>query len=166
MPLYTVNKIPIVYKINNIRYYSSLNSYSDLDIIPIPILTLSSLNNKDSKKSYREILKTAPLAWPAVPASPKGGIYSFINTINGKQYIGSAKDFYLRFIEQAPLAWPAVPASPIENKKSNVALQKAFNKYGLDKFNFCIYEYFTYKSKIISNKALTDLETRLRLASG
>lgn len=32
-------------------------------------------------------------------------------------------------------------------------------KYGLDKFNFCIYEYFTYKSKIISNKALTDLES-------
>ena len=42
--------------------------------------------------------------------------------------------------------------------KSNVALQKAFDKYGLDKFNFCIYEYFTYESKIISHEALTELE--------
>lgn len=47
----------------------------------------------------------------------------------------------------------------MEKKKSNVALQNAFDKYGLDKFEFCIYEYFTYESKIISSKALTDLET-------
>ena len=47
----------------------------------------------------------------------------------------------------------------MDNKKSNIALQKAFVKYGLDLFKFCIYEYFTYESKIISQKALTDLET-------
>ena len=45
------------------------------------------------------------------------------------------------------------------NNKSNVDLQNAFSKYGLDKFKFCIYEYFTYESKIISHQALTDLET-------
>lgn len=37
--------------------------------------------------------------------------------------------------------------------------QNAFAKYGLDKFKFCIYEYFTYESKVISSKAFTDLET-------
>ena len=42
---------------------------------------------------------------------------------------------------------------------SNAALQKAFVKYGLDKFKICIYEYFTYESKIISHKSLTELET-------
>ena len=47
----------------------------------------------------------------------------------------------------------------MDNKKSNIALQKAFVKYGLDQFKFCIYEYFTYESKIICQKALTDLET-------
>ena len=47
----------------------------------------------------------------------------------------------------------------MKNKKSNIVLQKAFTKYGLDQFKFCIYEYFTYESKIISDKALTDLET-------
>lgn len=70
-----------------------------------------------------------------------------MNTTNNKRYIGNAKDLYLRLIEH------------LSNKKSNAALQSAINKYGLDKFSFCIYEYFTYHSKVVSHKALTDLET-------
>jgi len=35
----------------------------------------------------------------------------------------------------------------------------AIAKYGLDKFYIYIYEYFSYESKLISEKALTDLET-------
>jgi len=77
----------------------------------------------------------------------KGGIYSFLNTVNGNQYIGSAKDLYLRLNEH------------LDGLKSNVALQRAIEKYGLNKFNFCVYEYFTYESKIISSKTLTELET-------
>lgn len=42
---------------------------------------------------------------------------------NGNQYIGSGKDFYLRLNEEH-----------LKNKKSNMALQNAFLKYGLDKF--------------------------------
>lgn len=38
-------------------------------------------------------------------------------------------------------------------------IQKAFNKYGLDKFNWVIYEYFSYETKILSNEGLTKLET-------
>jgi group I intron endonuclease len=49
----------------------------------------------------------------------KGGIYCFINTIDNKQYIGSAKDLYLRLLEH------------LACKKSNVALQRAIEKYGL-----------------------------------
>lgn len=78
----------------------------------------------------------------------KAGIYCFVNTINDKRYIGSAKYLYLRLIEHLS-----------NKKKSNTALQKAIVKHGLDKFNFCVYEYFTYHSKVISNKALTVLET-------
>lgn len=77
----------------------------------------------------------------------KAGIYSIINTVNNKLYIGSAKDLYLRFIEH------------LSNKKSNIALQNYIKKYGLDKFNFYVYEYFTYHNKMISHKGLTDLET-------
>jgi uncharacterized coiled-coil protein SlyX len=39
------------------------------------------------------------------------------------------------------------------------ALQKAFVKYGFGKFKFCIYEYFSYESRIISHKSLTGLDT-------
>ena len=63
------------------------------------------------------------------------------------QYIGSAKDLYLRLVEY------------LAAKQSNIALQRAIAKHGLDKFHFYIYEYFSYSNKLISNKALTDLET-------
>jgi len=102
---------------------------------PIPVLVIKNLCDKGNVDSYKEILKN------------KGGVYSFINIVNGKQYIGSAKDFYIRLNEH------------LNNKKSNVSLQKAFNKYGLDKFNWVIYEYFSYETKILSNESLTKLET-------
>ena len=116
------------------RYYSTSNWESELRDLPSPLLTIN-LENKVKIKSYRKLLKD------------NGGIYSFINLENGNQYIGSAKDFYLRLSEH------------LNNKKSNVALQKAFAKHGLDKFKFCVYEYFIYESKIVSSKDLTDLET-------
>ncbi len=77
----------------------------------------------------------------------KAGIYYFVNTIKDKRYIGSAKNLCLRLIEH------------LSNKKSNIVLQNAIVNHGLDKFNFCVYEYFTYDSKVVSHKALTDLET-------
>lgn len=71
-----------------------------------------------------------------------------VNTFKGKQYIGSAKDFFIRLNEH------------LNNKNnSNASLQKAFVKYGLANFNVYIYEYFTYESRIISHKSLTELET-------
>lgn len=55
--------------------------------LPVPIKVFDKLNGKDSILSYRDTLKN------------KGGIYSFINTVDNKQYIGSAKDLYIRLIE-------------------------------------------------------------------
>jgi hypothetical protein len=115
------------------RSYSTFNS-SKIDI-PVPVLTLTDLQNKDNIFYNREILLR------------KGGIYSFINKINGKQYIDSAKDLYLRLREH------------LSNRKSNKALQITMDKYGLENFNYCIYEYFTYDNKTTSSKLLTDLET-------
>lgn len=66
-------------------YYSTSNSNTQsCNMSPVPILTFDNLNNEDRIKSYRRLLKN------------KGGIYSFINTVNENRYIGSAKDFYLR----------------------------------------------------------------------
>ncbi len=104
-------------------------------VYPAPVLVIKDLCDKAYVYSYKEILKN------------KGGVYSFINTVNGKQYIGSAKDFYIRINEH------------LNNKKSNANLQKAFDKHGLDKFKLIIYEYFSYETKMLSNEGLTKLET-------
>lgn len=124
----------------NRRYYSSSNSNFELPAdTPKPILTLDLGGRRPEKaciKSYESLLRG------------KGGIYSLVNTVNGKRYVGSAKDFYIRLNEHLKY-----------KNNSNVALQKAFVKYGLDKFKLYIYEYFTYESKIISHKSLTELET-------
>jgi group I intron endonuclease len=118
------------------RYYStSSNQSSDYISTPVPIKVFNNLDNNEMVILYAKLLRN------------KAGIYCFVNTINNKRYIGSAKDLYLRLIEH------------LAGKKSNSALQKAILKYGLDKFDFCVYEYFTYHSKVVSNKALTDLET-------
>jgi group I intron endonuclease len=85
--------------------------------------------------SYRDVLRN------------KSGIYCLINTVNDNLYIGSAKDLYLRLTEH------------LSNKKSNRALQNAIVKHGLHKFIYGVLEYFTYDSKLVSNKSLTDLET-------
>lgn len=116
------------------RSFSSSQSLDNLST-PVPIKAFHNLNNNETVTSYNKILRN------------KAGIYCFVNTVNNKRYIGSAKDLYLRLIEH------------LANKKSNIALQNAILKYGLNKFEFCVYEYFTYHSKLASNKALTDLET-------
>ena len=114
------------------RAYSTWSSKVD---VPILVLTITDLQDKDNIFSKRELLLR------------KGGIYSFLNEVNGKQYIGSAKDLYLRLNEH------------LSNKKSNRALQSAIVKYGLANFEFGVYEYFSYVNKLTSNKLLTDLET-------
>ena len=77
---------------------------------PVPIKIFNNLDNNKTVISYGNILRK------------KAGIYCFINTINNKRYIGSAKDLYFRLIEH------------LSNKKSNSALQSAIAKYGLEKF--------------------------------
>jgi hypothetical protein len=119
MNLYRYNFLPTLQQAK--RSYSTKSSNNNLvaknSLTPVkatPIFTLDKLYDKLHIDSNREILKN------------KGGIYSFINTVDGKQYIGSAKDFYLRLNEH------------LNNKKSRacaVNLQRAINKYGLDKFN-------------------------------
>lgn len=92
---------------DSIKANTKANTKANVDIKVVAIFTLDKLNDKAYISSNRDILKK------------KGGIYAFINTVNGKQYIGSAKDFYLRLNEH------------LNKKKSNSSLQFAFDKYGL-----------------------------------
>lgn len=55
--------------------------------IAIPVLTITDLQDKNYIFSKRELILR------------KKGIYSFLNKVNGKQYIGSAKDLYLSLNE-------------------------------------------------------------------
>jgi len=84
----------------------SYSTDSNLDS-PLPILTISNLQNKSSILSKPDILFN------------KGGTYSFVNNVNGKQYIGSAKNLYVRLKQH------------LCNRKSNSALQQAILKYDL-----------------------------------
>lgn len=135
--LYNKNKIRSIH-LTTIKINYSSSSVASTSInssLPIPIKVFHILNDNNIVLSYSELLKN------------KAGIYCFVNTVNGKRNFASAKDLYLRLIQH------------LYNKKSNIALQNGIVKQGLDKFESCAYEYFTYYSKVVNNKALTDLET-------
>lgn len=57
-----------------------------------------------------------------------GGIYEIVNTVNGKRYIGSAVNFKKRFREHR--------RDLMRNDHHSIALQRAWNKYGEDAFQF------------------------------
>lgn len=57
------------------------------------------------------------------------GIYCIVNTIDNKRYIGQAVDLTKREMEH------------FCNKKSNVKLSRAMNKYGKQNFEFIVLEY-------------------------
>ena len=57
-----------------------------------------------------------------------GGIYMIQNTINGKYYIGSTKNFVKRWLYHSK--------DLRINRSSSVILQRAYNKYGFENFRF------------------------------
>lgn len=86
----------------NRRYYSSSSSSSELPADTTkPILTLDLGDKAACIKSYESLLRG------------KGGIYSLVNTVNGKRYVGSSKDLYIRLNEHLKY-----------KNNSNLALQK------------------------------------------
>lgn len=63
----------------------------------------------------------------------KSGIYKILNKINGKFYIGSASYLNNRKSNHK--------RDLVANKHKNSHLQSAFNKYGIDAFEFIVIEY-------------------------
>lgn len=61
------------------------------------------------------------------------GIYSIMNKLNNKIYIGQSVDINKRFIKHRTLL--------NNNKHNNLHLQQAWNKYGENNFEFSIIEY-------------------------
>lgn len=62
----------------------------------------------------------------------KSGIYMILNTYNNKCYVGSSKNFYTRKQKHFRLL--------LLNKHHSEHLQRAYNKYGKDKFIFIVLE--------------------------
>ena len=87
-------------------------------------------------------------------SSQKPGVYKIINLINGKVYIGSAKNFSVRFNQHIK--------SLEKNKHQNKHLQNAFNQYGTDNFLFEVIEVLEDSIKEYREALITDLVTGKR----
>ena len=73
----------------------------------------------------------------------KSGIYSILNTLNGKIYIGSANDIDRRLSEHLRRLR--------NNKHTNKKIQNSWNKYSEENFVFNIIEYSDYLIFAVSN---------------
>lgn len=80
--------------------------------IPKPILKIKNLEDLKHVLLYRSQLYNI------------NGLYSVLNKINGRMYIGSSTNLYRRLLDH------------IKNNRSNIPLQNAIKKYSIDNFEF------------------------------
>jgi group I intron endonuclease len=105
-------------------------SYMTVYALPVkPLFTLCSLSDKDVQSLRKDL-------------SEKSGIYAIRNKITGHVYVGSAKDLYHRLREH------------LRGMKSNLRLQRALVKYGLEGFEYHVLALAPYELP-----SITDLET-------
>lgn len=71
-------------------------------------------------------------------------IYGILNKLNGKQYVGSAKNFYKRKTQHLK--------NLQLNKHPNLYLQNAWNKYGESMFEFIVLEKINDKGDLIERE--------------
>lgn len=74
----------------------------------------------------------------------KSGVYKITNIINNKCYIGSAKDI--------PYRWRKHKQFLRRKIHHSVALQRAWNKYKIDKFQFDVLEYVEDITELIQRE--------------
>ena len=79
----------------------------------------------------------------------KSGIYQIRNTVNGKLYIGSSHDIKFR--------WKQHKSSLRRNKHHSLILQRAWNKYGEDCFEFEVIKDVEIESLIESEQFYFDM---------
>jgi group I intron endonuclease len=96
----------------------------------VPVKVYSNLADANNLKATSSDLKG------------KQGVYAFYNVVNGKQYIGSAVNLHKRLFEH------------LDSSKTNIGLNRAIKKYGLNNFLFYVYEFYLPSSDL----SLVDLE--------
>jgi hypothetical protein len=78
----------------------------------------------------------------------KSGVYKITNEVTGKFYIGSSKNIEQRFYEHK---------YALKNKRhDNVILQRAWDKYGEDKFSFSVVEECSEENCVIREQYYLD----------
>lgn len=81
----------------------------------------------------------------------KSGIYKIVNKLNNKYYLGSSKNFHVRKLKHFN--------ELRKNIHHNIHLQRAFNKYGEENFEFIILEEcentFEREQELLNNLDLT-----------
>jgi|688.fasta_scaffold329279_1 group I intron endonuclease len=73
----------------------------------------------------------------------KSGIYKIINKVDGKYYVGRSKNMHKR--------WKTHMRDLLYNRHSNIHLQRAWNKYGYDNFEFIVVEYVDNIDSLLIN---------------
>lgn len=78
----------------------------------------------------------------------KSGIYQILNVVNGKIYVGSSINIKGR--------WSSHRKELKQNKHKNIHLQYAYNKYGVDAFEYFVIEYCPQQELIAKEQAWMD----------
>lgn len=73
------------------------------------------------------------------------GVYAFIHNDTKKLYIGSSVNLAIRTIDH------------LKNRNSNIHLQRAFDKYGLNNFSLYVLELLPKNSNLFSTKFCIEL---------
>ena len=79
--------------------------------------TTTNINEKLEKKTLNDTTKIS-------------GIYKIVNKVNGKYYVGSSNNIYKRWLHHK--------RDLNNNRHHNIHLQRAWNKYGKENFDFII----------------------------
>ncbi|MCZ6910150.1 MAG: GIY-YIG nuclease family protein [Rickettsia endosymbiont of Ixodes persulcatus] len=103
----------------------------------VPIKTYGDLQLKETKT---QITKDFPC---------HTGLYGFKCLITNDMYVGSAQKIHRRYYEH------------INGFHSNIVLQHAFKKYGLENFSFIIYVAVSADLNVLTKSALEELESKL-----
>ena len=83
----------------------------------------------------------------------KSGIYRIVNKINGRVYVGSAVNLISRKMDH----WKTLRA----HRHRNRFLQRAWDKYGEENFDFVVIEYVADEGRLIEHRAVPYRSTEL-----
>jgi len=130
---------------------------SNISLLSLPVLVTGSLkNNKDAdsisaSSVYSDLDKNTTINIIKKDLKGVSGIYVIVHNESGKVYVGSSINLSIRIVEH------------INNRNSNIHLQNAINKYGLNNFSVYVIALLPSNDKLSKEEsgiALIELEQK------